>query len=36
MNPALIIATTWPDVAVLAVFLAFIVALVIALGHIDR
>lgn len=36
MTPALIVATSWPDVAVLAVFLAFIVALVIALGHYSR
>lgn len=35
MTPALI-ATSWPDVAVLAVFFAFIVALVIALGHYSR
>ena len=36
MTPALIVATSWPDVAVLAVFLAFIVALVITLGHYSR
>lgn len=36
MSAALIIATTWPDVAVLAVFFAFIVAIVIALGHYSR
>jgi hypothetical protein len=36
VTPALIVATTWPDVALVAVFYAFIVALAIICFHYSR